>query len=362
MGATTTGQPTSNYAWSGGFVWLRGNFQSKKLADFAETATRGVTVIELSSPETLRVGQQVELYQTDTPDNSLAVHLYSGDSGPVKNLKGRVRVSFAAKITRIDGKRVHIDRPLRCDFRPEWKAQVRTFAPTVTNSGVEGVSFEFPADPYRGHFTELGNNAIAFSGTAHCWARDIRIINPDSGIFVSGHFNTLQQVAMESSRKPDSQNSTGHHGVTLGGSDNLLTQFDYRMRFIHDITVSSTSAGNVASGGRAMDLSLDHHRYAPMENLFTDLDAGAGTRLWKCGGGADLGKHCGARGTFWNIRAARPLSYPPGSFGPPSINLVALETTQPSQTHLNGKWFEAVKPAEVKPANLHQAQRELRAR
>jgi hypothetical protein len=54
------------------------------------------------------------------------------------------------------------------------------------------------------------------------------------------------------------------------------------------------------------------------------------------------------------------LSYPPADFGPPSMNFVALETTQPSETKPDGKWFEAVKPAEVRPPNLYAAQLEWR--
>ena len=55
-------------------------------------------------------------------------------------------------------------------------------------------------------------------------------------------------------------------------------------------------------------------------------------------------------------RAARPLNYPRADFGPPSINLVALETTQPSETRPDGKWFEAIKPADIRPQNLHETQ------
>jgi hypothetical protein len=105
-----------------------------------------------------------------------------------------------------------------------------------------------------------------------------------------------------------------------------------------------------------VDLSLDHHRYAPHENLFTDIDAGQGTRLWKCGGGAALGKHCGARGTFWNIRAAQPQKYPPADFGPASMNFVALQTKAPSETKQDGRWFEAIAPSEIAPTNLHVSQ------
>jgi hypothetical protein len=226
------------------------------------------------------------------------------------------------------------------------------------------VTFEFPESAYGGHFTERGFNAIAFTRAANCWIRNIRIVNADSGIFLNGHFNTVSGVVLESSREPDRQKCVGHHGISIAGGDNLVTQFDFRTRFIHDITVSHHCAGNVCSGGRAVDLSLDHHRYAPHENLFTDIDAGQGTRLWKCGGGVALGKHCGARGTFWNIRAAQPQTYPPNNFGPASMNFVALQTETPSETKQDGRWFEAIAPSEIAPANLHAAQlaRRLKAK
>ena len=28
MGATTSGKPTSNYSWSGGFIWVKGKFSN----------------------------------------------------------------------------------------------------------------------------------------------------------------------------------------------------------------------------------------------------------------------------------------------------------------------------------------------
>lgn len=359
-GATTGGRKTSNYSWSGGFIVLRGSFQSRKLTDISGTATRGDKQVQVESAAGLRVGQEIEVYQSDTPDNTLAVHLYSGDAGPVENLKGRTRASLVCRITAITGNRVSLDRPLRWDMRPEWKPQLRAFAPTVTGSGVEHLTFEFPVTPYQGHFTELGFNPVALSGVAHCWVRNVRVVNPDSGPFVSGVFNTVDGIVFETSRPADKQNCTGHHGMCAFGSDNLFTNFDARMRFIHDLTVSGFCSGNVFASGRGVDLCLDHHRHAPHENLFTDLDAGAGTRLWRCGGGEALGKHCGARGTFWNIRSTRPLSYPPTNFGPPSMNLVGLETTQPPETSWEGKWFEVIPPAQLHPQNLHKAQLERR--
>lgn len=359
-GATTTGERTSNYSWSGGFITVRGRLGGDLITKVIATAPRGARMLTVASADRLRVGQEIELYQSDTPDNSLAVHLYSGDAGPVENLKGHAKTSLICRITAINGRRITLDRGLRCDLRDEWKPQLRVFDPTVTESGVEHLGFEFPVTPYQGHFTELGFNPVALSGVAHCWVRNIRVRNADSGPFVSGSFNTLDGVVLESERAVDRQNCSGHHGISLGGTDNLLTHFDIRQRFIHDITVSGFCSGNVISRGQGVDLSLDHHRHAPNENLFTELDAGAGTRLWKCGGGAALGKHCGTRGTFWNIRSASPLQYPPAGFGPPTMNLIALFTKQPGETRLDGRWFEAIAPAAIQPQNLYEAQRTKR--
>jgi hypothetical protein len=355
-GATTTGERTSNYSWSGGFVTVRGRFGSAKITEVTQPAQRGDNVLTVASAAQLRVGQDIEVHQSDTPDNSLAVELYSGDAGPVKNLKGRARTSLISRITAIDGNRITLDRPLRCALRAEWKPQLRVFAPTVTGSGVENLGFEFPVTPYRGHFTELGFNPVALRGVAHCWVRNIRVRNADSGPFIGGAFNSVDGFVLESDRAVDNQNCTGHHGISFGGTDNLLVNFDLRTRFIHDVSVEGFCSGNVISRGRGVDLSLDHHRAGPYENLFTDLDAGAGKRLWKCGGGAALGKHCAARGTFWNIRAATPLNYPPDDFGPPTMNLVALFTRSPNQTQWDGKWFEVIPPSAIQPQNLHEAQ------
>ena len=146
----------------------------------------------------------------------------------------------------------------------------------------------------------------------------------------------------------------GHHGITLSGHDNLCTHFEIRQRFIHDITVEG-GAGNVAASGSGIDLCFDHHKRAPYENVFTDIDLGAGTRMWHCGGGADLGRQCGARGTFWNIRARQPQQLPK-DFGPPSLNLVGVQPKGKSLTEAAGRWCEAIQPDRLQPADIHLAQ------
>ncbi len=354
---TTTGQKTSEYSWAGGLIWFKGSFGRLVLADVTAEAKRGETSLELSTTKTLHVSQRVQIFQQDNPDNSLADELYSGDPGDTKNLKASTVARLVVHITKIQGNRISIDRPLRFAVKTQWHPQIRGFEPTVSECGVENLRLEFPNVPYPGHFKEAGYNAVAFSDVADCWARDLLITNCDSGIFPGGDFCTFDDIVFDCGRAPDATlHCTGHHGFDFTGDDNLLTGFDYREKFIHDLSVEHCAAGNVIASGRGIDLCLDHHVCAPYENLFTDIDAGAGTRLWYCGGGSSLGKHSGARETFWNIRTQLPQKYPPANFGPPSMNFVALKTDSASQKNPDGKWFENIPSAEIYPTDLHAAQ------
>ena len=339
-GATTTGQRTSNYSWAGGFVWLKGSYGSRLLTKVASEAVRGSRELELASTNGLRAGQKVQIVVTDDDAKSLSAHLYSDDPGDMSKLKGS-KASLITKIARIEGNKILLERPLRFDIRASWKPEILSFEPTVRESGVENLHFEFPPDPYKGHFTELGYNPVALTAVTDCWVKNVRFTNPDSGPFVSGNFNTLQGLVYESARQATKGNAVGHHGLYIGGDDNLFTDFDIRLRFVHDLSVSHC-AGNVISNGKGVDLALDHHKHTPYENLFTNLDAGAGTRLWASGGGAALGRHSAGRETFWNIRAAAPLKAPPAGWGPASMILMGLA------------------PEEVQPRNLHEAQRAKR--
>lgn len=361
--ATTEGKKTSEYSWVGGLVWFEGDFGDRVFADVTAEAHRGEKVLQVSSTKKLGVGQRVEIFEKDNPDNSLADELYSGDAGNTTNLFGSTHASIVVTIKKIDGDKIYFDRPLRFTVKLQWHPQIRSFEPTVSESGVENLRFEFPDVPYPGHFNEQGYNAIAFSGVANCWARNIIISNADSGIFGGGHFCTIQNVTLDAGRAADDKlHCVGHHGIDLNGEDNLLTGFDFRVKFIHDLTVEHCAAGNVFANGRGVDLCLDHHVCAPYENLFTDIDAGAGTRLWFSGGGNALGKHSGARETFWNIRAAKPQKLPPKDFGPSSMNFVALQTDLPSEENPTNRWLEAISPKKIVPRDLHAAQLAVRLR
>lgn len=355
-GETTSGRPTSNYAWSGGFIWGKGDYGSEKLADVVAPAARGAQTLRVSSIAGLEIGQEIEIREQDVDGNSLAVHLYSGDAGEVENIRSRTHASLVTRITGIEGDRISFDRPLRFEVRAEWRPGIYSFRPTVTEVGIENLTFEYPVTPYEGHFTELGNNPLALERLANCWARNLRFVNADSGPFVRSKFCTLEGLVYESERTPDPQRgTTGHHGVYLTDDDNLFTGFDFRTEFQHDLSVSH-AAGNVISAGNGVDLSLDHHRRVPYANLFTDIDLGRGTHPWRSGGGAKLGKHAAGWSTFWNMRADQPLSHPGEAWGPWSMNFVGLYTWDFSRTDSDGIWWEAIPPEKLHPQNLHRAQ------
>lgn len=86
------------------------------------------------------------------------------------------------------------------------------------------------------------------------------------------------------------------------GSEVLVTRFNIDAKYIHDITVQGYGIGNAITNGRGVDLTLDLHRNAPYGTLFSNLDVGAGRRVFDASGRGDRGAHAGAHTTYWNIR------------------------------------------------------------
>ena len=204
----------------------------------------------------------------------------------------------------------------------------------------------------------MGMNGIAMDGVSDCWIRNVRISNSDSGIFIMGNFCTAEGILLDSKR-PEGGGATGHHGISIG-QDCLIQNFQFQTHFIHDFTLGMFRSGNVIKNGKGINISLDHHKKGPFENLFCNIDAGEGIELWRCGGGSGLGKHCGARGTFWCIETEGRISRPPTRFGPDSINIVGIRIDGSSSKIRTGKWIEIIRPEKLHPADLHAAQLERR--
>ncbi len=359
-GRTSTGSPASGYSFDGAFVAVHGDYQARTLAKITATARRGDRSVEVARTTGIVAGQTVLVTLRETADHSLKTYLYSGDPGDIRRGK-QLDTKMLVRVVAVDGTRVTFDRPLRFETRAEWQPEIRSFRPTVTESGVEGLGFVFPGGKYQGHFKENGANAIELRAVHNCWVRNVAIHNGDFGINVVACGNTVDGVVFTADPgrgRPESgvAECTGHHAIQLkNAEDNYVTRFDFRTSYVHDLTVEHAS-GNVLAGGRGVDLCFDHHKDTPYENLFTDIDCGRGMRVWRCGGGASIGRQSAGWETFWNIRAARPIEPPPKGWGAPSMNFVGLTTKSAAMTAATGWWFEVVPPEQLVPRDLHAAQ------
>ncbi len=339
---TSTGEAASGYSFNGGFITLEGNYHSQRIAGIVGTAGRGDYEVNVDDAEGISVGQSVLVVVHEARDRSLASYLYSGDPGDISGGK-RLDTSMVMKVIDVSGTRVRFDRALRFETRADWKPEIRSFDPTVTDSGVEGLRFEFPNIPYAGHFKEAGANAIELRDVHHCWVRNVRIHNGDLGINVVANGNTISGITFTADpgrgiADAEVRECTGHHAIQCkDAQDNLVTNFDVQASYFHDLAVEHAS-GNVFTNGRGTDLNLDHHKDTPHDNLFSNIDCGRGKRVWSSGGGQRIGRHCAGWGTFWNIRASRPIEPPPKNWGPTTMNFIGLA------------------PVSVEPPDLHAAQ------
>jgi hypothetical protein len=275
-------------------------------------------------------------------------------------------VDWATKVTAVSGNQIIIERPLRVDVRLEWNPAIHSHLPTVQEIGVEDLTIEFPNSAYPEHLTENGYNAIYLNTVSNCWIRNVTILDADSGVLTGGdlpanlgdgitRFCTLQGIRLANQWRPTNVVS-GHHGIAWEGpQDNLVTDFQIEKLFVHDLTLDWVATGNVFSNGQGINMNFDHHRYAPYENLFTDIDVGVGDQLWygsRTGdsGDADGGPLSAARETFWNIRATNAMALPDW----PQMNVIGMLKFPTQKTdHL---WVEQMNPADLSPKDLHAAQ------
>ena len=354
--ATTGGRPTSAWSWSGGLITVgdKGAPRGPFVAQVVASARRGERSLRVAGQD-FSVDDEIELELSDTAEGTLARYLYRDDPGDLDKLELHpVRQVFRVRARH--GDTLVLDRPLRFDVREEWRPRLRFFRPAITDVGIENLRFEFPSGTYQGHFTERGWNALEFqANAAHCWARDLEIVDADSGIYTNGaSFCTLELIRLSATPgRADKQGMNGHHGITLIGSDNLCADFAIDTVFFHDLGLQE-SIGNVYAGGRGVNLSLDHHKHAPYENLYTDIDLGVGTHFLVSSGGDALGRHTAAGATFWNIRARETTAIRAG-FGPAQINFIATPASDAQVLEPEGRWVEPMPAAALEPANLHSA-------
>jgi hypothetical protein len=359
--STGDGLATTSYSWSGGVIGLTGKgYAGEVMTTVDAPAKRGDTTLAVSRVSGLRPGVKVVLELKENASKSLLAHVYRNDAGDTARLQ-EFDLTQVFTILKVEGKVLTVDRPLRSDVSLEWGPVIKRYSPTLENCGVEQLTIEFPETTYRGHWKEDGFNALEIKGAADCWVRQVRVVNPDSGPFVSGSvFCTLDGIELVSNRKSEVGDIQGHHGISLMGVDCLCTRFVIGLKFFHDLTLSHGSTGNVFSNGRAVDLAMDHHRYAPYENLFSQIDGGEGSRVWTSGGAQGRGRHTAAGAVFWNIKTKQDIPPPPPDFAPNGGVVLAGVKTRARKSDLGDHVFESMNPGNIEPPDLHAAQRARR--
>ncbi|MCS7237367.1 MAG: glycoside hydrolase family 55 protein [Thermoguttaceae bacterium] len=366
---TDGNQPTTGWSWANGLISVgTGRYPRRSGVRVVEEQKRGdmKLIVEKNS---FRPGDEILLRLQDDAEKSLLRYLYRGHPGNISGLNNW-QVVQVFRVTESRDTEIKLDRALRFDVRLSWRPQVEPFVPTVTDVGVEGLCFEFPLEKYRGEFQEVGWNPIEIKAdAAHCWLRDVLIRNADSGPYVHGFFCTVEKIVFEADpERLTSRGYCGHHGITVSGHDCLVRDFDFRCRFVHDLTVQS-AIGCVFAEGKGIDVNFDHHRWAPYENLFTAIDAGRGSRLFASSGGGMRGNHSAAGATFWAIRTQEPVPWPK-HFGVPCINLVGVNVSGvekiaadlPEVTDCSRPWAELIPPHLLRPTNLYEAQKALKSK
>lgn len=246
-----------------------------------------------------------------------------------------------------------------------WAGGMITFSGKIENIGIQDLSIKFPDNPWAGHdFHERGYNGIAFSGSTHDgWIKNVNFINADLGIFISAgvHHITVDNWKLMFGPVRGAKALNGHHGVNICGNRNLLQNFRIEGKYHHDLSVETKgSMYNVFRRGWGKDINIDHHNHDQRNNLFTNLDAGEGTRFFLSGGNTKPAGIC-FNEIFWNITAVNDLPYCnkyDNAEKQSSNNVcVGFKTKLPSSLGVsNGNWFETIDPVSLEPKDLYEAQ------
>ena len=308
LGDKITSDNKSAYAFSGGFLTVKGSFGGAKLAAVSQSAKRGDRELLLSQPLKLAPGTFIRLQMSDSEHTlGRALHADVEDAGvdTYQSIGTKPWIDWAARVVKNAGNRLTLDRPLRLDVQLNWKPEIWSYQPTVTDVGIENLSFEFAGVPKLAHLKEEGFNAIQFTNVANCWVKNLRFTDGDNGVILGGsRFCTVENVEFRAQKRTG---LTGHHALWPTGrsQDCLFQNFRFETRYVHDLTVEGRANGNVFRNGSGVALNFDHHRNAPYENLFTNLDVGDPSRAWQSSGRDDRGPHSGARSTFGTCARAK---------------------------------------------------------
>ncbi|WP_432042884.1 glycosyl hydrolase family 28-related protein [Streptomyces cadmiisoli] len=327
------GGDKSSWSWAGGLIWLApaarweslvaairaedwpfegwtGNRRDEwRTLTTVEPARQGSWTITVADAARLRPGALVLLRLADDPGHTLLEHMSGGGPGPEAyfwddktKLTSYVPYEWPVRVTRVQGRRITLERPLPLDVRPEWDPRLTTHVPELSDSGVEGLTLEAVETPQQPHLLDKGYNGVTLQCAYDCWVDDVTVRHADNGFgLVAASACTLRRTRVEG--------RGSHHPYFCreGSHDNLIEDFTIGRRTtpapsgtqLHGINVEGLSSYNVWSRGVMEMGTFDSHRGLPFANVRTDITVENNGRH---GGDASAGPLFGGRFTHWNIR------------------------------------------------------------
>ncbi|MFG2872810.1 glycoside hydrolase family 55 protein [Streptomyces sp. NPDC048338] len=396
------GGDKSSWSWAGGLIWLSPRARhASLLAAIRERswpfegwtgnrrdewtslttvrpARRGDWSVTVEDASALHRGQLVLLRLADDADHTLLEHM-AGDGPGARayvwddktKLTSYVPHEWPVRITRVQGRRVTLERPLPLDVRPEWDPRLTTHVAALTGSGVEGITLEAVETPQSPHLLDKGFNGVTFQCAYDCWADDVVVRNVDNGFgLVAASACTLRRTRVEG--------RGSHHPYFCreGSHDNLVEDFRIAARTVpappgtqlHGINVEGLSSHNVWSRGVMETGTFDTHRGMPFGNVRTEITVENDGRH---GGDASAGPLYGARFTHWNVTVTngRAGLVRIDTIAPYSATVGISEVREFDQIdvpdfagdlHTRLEAYGA--PGAVRPRNLYEAQRKVRRR
>jgi len=231
-----------------------------------------------------------------------------------------------------------------------------------THRSIENLTLQHRDQIKGGHWEFRGADGITLDRVEDSWVRNVYIKNADHGITLhkATHNSVVNVIFDHSIHRPDITGTSakyrwvGHVGIGLGGSShNLFHNIEFRGKFFHDFDIINVPSHNVISNVTGPDLALHHHGQGAKYNLYTNVHAGKGTRVFSIAP-KDRGRQTWE--THWGVFADNPID--PESIPTTTSRghvFVGIDTTSPTRT-TDAFWYESIDPDRLHPKNIYLAQ------
>ena len=269
---------------------------------------------------------------------------------------------WANQIEGIKGNTVLFKKPLRLDIQGNTKVVIGVDRGYLSEVGVEELTIGFPLTKKAAHLRDPGWNGVMFRRTAHCWVKNVTVVNADNGMLFGGEAVNCTVDGFTLKGRPN------HHGTMTRGSshDNIVQNFRIESQPTHGIN-TERSSGNVWRKGVMLFGTFDSHCDLSFDSVRTDITI---HNTGNPGGAGGAGPFVGRRMVSWNIKVtngkgewiAQPAIYPSGAIV--GIQGAELDLKETKLWHMPDGLDKGCVIADLgevpKAADLYEAQLALR--